>query len=343
MSENPITSGLQTNSTTNINFILESANISPILSDIVLGISGEPIAGDLTDAKLIRCDISATDFHSVFVMRSESDGGDGTDIAEKDMHFKHEGGLSVTKVRCADDASTPCATGDGNFLCRLDKNDPLTEHGGDGDPTDYFHFGSVSYDAHNLADGTGRKLEADILRNCANHVFHTPHGIDLFANEHALLGNIQKIDTTAATALFADNDAGKTLGATTDFYDYANVSSGTTASDSVGATMFNTIANELPERFDPSGSNPNGYSQILKEANPASNTVITGINAAGGIPIPVRVGDKFYVQISLNLDSVKNPITGDTFGQDISNGAGSASTRYNSGNRNVYFLEITLV
>jgi hypothetical protein len=323
-----ITSGL---SGENINFILDSAALNTSLT-VALGISGEDITGDeRSNVRLIRCDVSASDFHSVFRMQSVSDIGDGTDVSANDLRFKHDGGLDVTKFRTK--SGTDCSSVAGQFLTLLAKEDSASNYNdGASNETKYFHHGATDYSAHNSA----KKLETDILRTISKHVFHTVHGIDLFANENTLLENIQALDETANTGLFA---AAKTHLGAVGYYTYANTSSdGADASGCIGATLFSLIATDAPERFDPSASRTDGYKDILEGAGTTTGELITDIGGDDGIPIPVKVGDKLYVKITINMDSMNNPISSLTFSQDADN-----VHNFDKSNRNVYYLEIRLV
>tara|TARA_B100001057_G_scaffold492295_1_gene584409 strand:+ start:101 stop:1084 length:984 start_codon:yes stop_codon:yes gene_type:complete len=324
-----ITSGL---SGENINFILDSAALNPSLT-VALGISGEDITGDeRSNVRLIRCDVSASDFHSVFRMQSVSDIGDGTDVSANDLRFKHHVGLNATKFRTK--SGTDCSSVAGDFLTKLAKQDSASNYTtGSADETKYFHHGATDYSAHDDA----KKLEADILRTISKHVFHTVHGIDLFANENTLLENIQALDVAANNALFA---AAKTHLGAVDYYNYANISSdGADASGCIGATLFSLIATDAPERFDPSASRTDGYKDILDGAGTTTtNQLITDISGDDGIPIPVKVGDKLYVKITINMGSMTNPISSLSFSEDADN-----EHNFDKNNRNVYYLEITLV
>ena len=323
-----ITSGL---SGENINFILESASFSPSLT-VALGISGDDITGvTRTNARIIRCDVSASDFHSVFRMQSVSDIGDGTDVSANDLRFKHEGGLNVTQFRTR--SGTDCSSVAGEFLTLLAKEDASSNYNdGASGETDFFHHGATDYTAHN----NGKKLEADILRTISKHVFHTVHGIDLFANEDTLLDNIQALDVAANQDLFTN---AKTHLGSAEFYTYANVDGdGADASGCIGATLFSLIASDAPERFDPSATRVDGYKNILETAGTTTGELITDISGDNGIPIPVKVGDKLYVKITINMDSMTNPISGLSFSQDADN-----DHNFDKNNRNVYYLEITLV
>ena len=312
-----IQAGLQANDD-NINFILDSAAFDASFTALSLDISGDVALTDETQP-LIRAKCSKSDWHACFRFSAKSgDGGDGVDLNatnKEDVVFYH-----ATDISGSIKDVNGVALAANQFLARLANQDASSNHT-ESDLGKYLHHGTTGEYQN------GSKLETDILRTISKHVFHTVHGVDLFANESSLLSDIQTVlNTTSKDALFApDANPENFLGIIDGSYNIDdNYNTDTATSLNTGSTIFNVIAKSKPGRFSATT-----YESI-------TDVSLSDISSSDGIPLPIKPGDKFYVKVTMDLADVVNPITTAAFKND-----NNATHDYT--NTNKYLLEIEII